>query len=168
LSVNKVILVGRLGGNPDLRFTPNGAAVANFSVATSESWKDKNGQKQERVEWSKIVVWGKLAELCNTYLRKGSQVFLEGKLQTRQWKDKDGQERWTTEIHVNQVQFLDPLERLQPRRRRRTNRKKRRLRASRGCSDMSRRDQVVGERLAVFLAILFALIAFWGAHSLGN
>jgi single-strand DNA-binding protein len=108
LSVNKVILVGRLGGNPDLRFTPNGAAVANFSVATSESWKDKNGQKQERVEWSKIVVWGKLAELCNTYLRKGSQVFLEGKLQTRQWKDKDGQERWTTEIHVNQVQFLDP------------------------------------------------------------
>ncbi len=106
MSVNKVILVGRLGQNPEVRYTPGGAAVANFSVATNESWSDKNGQKQERTEWHKVVVWGKLAELCNQFLAKGRQVYLEGRLQTRQWQDKDGQTKYTTEIQAQTVQFL--------------------------------------------------------------
>src|SRR5947209_11564752 len=106
MSVNKVILVGRLGQNPEVRYTPPGAAVANFSVATNESWTDKSGQKQERTEWHKVVVWGKLAELCNQYLAKGRQVYLEGRLQTRQWQDKDGQTKYTTEVIANTVQFL--------------------------------------------------------------
>lgn len=106
MSVNKVILVGRLGQNPELRNTPGGAAVTNFSVATNESWNDKNGQKQERTEWHRVVVWGKLAELCQQYLQKGRQVYLEGRLQTRQWQDKDGQTRYTTEIQAQTVQFL--------------------------------------------------------------
>jgi single-strand DNA-binding protein len=106
MSVNKVILVGRLGQNPEVRYTPGGAAVANFSVATSESWMDKSGQRQERTEWHKVVVWGKLAELCNQYLQKGRQVYLEGRLQTRQWQDKDGQTKYTTEIQAQTVQFL--------------------------------------------------------------
>ena len=106
MSVNKVILVGRLGQNPEVRYTPSGAAVCNFSVATNESWNDKAGQKQERTEWHRIVVWGKLAELCNQYLQKGRQVYLEGRLQTRQWQDKDGQTRYTTEIQAQTVQFL--------------------------------------------------------------
>jgi len=106
MSVNKVILVGRLGQNPEVRYTPSGAAVANFSVATNESWSDKNGQKQERTEWHKVVVWGKLAELCNQFLAKGRQVYLEGRLQTRQWQDKDGQTKYTTEIQAQTVQFL--------------------------------------------------------------
>lgn len=106
MSVNKVILVGRLGQNPEVRYTPSGAAVANFSVATNESWTDKSGQKQERTEWHKVVVWGKLAELCNQYLAKGRQVYLEGRLQTRQWQDKDGQTKYTTEIQAQTVQFL--------------------------------------------------------------
>ena len=91
MSVNKVILVGRLGQNPEVKYTPSGAAVANFSVATNESWVDKAGQKQERTEWHRIVVWGKVAELCQQYLAKGRQAYIEGRLQTRQWQDKDGQ-----------------------------------------------------------------------------
>jgi single-strand DNA-binding protein len=106
MSVNKVILVGRLGQNPEVRYTPSGAAVANFSVATNESWMDKSGQKQERTEWHKVVVWGKLAELCSQYLAKGRQCYLEGRLQTRQWQDKDGQTKYTTEVQAQTVQFL--------------------------------------------------------------
>lgn len=106
MSVNKVILVGRLGQNPEVRYTPSGAAVANFSVATNESWSDKSGQKQERTEWHRVVVWGKLAELCNQYLQKGRQVYVEGRLQTRQWQDKDGQTKYTTEIQAQTIQFL--------------------------------------------------------------
>lgn len=106
MSVNKVILVGRLGQNPEVRYTPSGAAVANFSVATNESWTDKSGQKQERTEWHRVVVWGKLAELCNQYLAKGRQVYLEGRMQTRQWQDKDGQTKYTTEVQAQTVQFL--------------------------------------------------------------
>ena len=106
MSVNKVILVGRLGQNPEIRYTPSGAAVTNFSVATSESWNDKSGQKQEKTEWHRIVVWGKMAETCNQYLAKGRQVYLEGKLQTRQWQDKDGQTKYTTEVQALTVQFL--------------------------------------------------------------
>ncbi len=106
MSVNKVILVGRLGQNPEVRYTPSGAAVANFSVATNESWTDKSGQKQERTEWHRVVVWGKLAELCANYLQKGRQAYIEGRLQTRQWQDKDGQTKYTTEIQAQTVQFL--------------------------------------------------------------
>ncbi|MEK6704407.1 MAG: single-stranded DNA-binding protein [Bdellovibrionota bacterium] len=106
MSINKVILVGRLGQNPEVRYTPSGAAVANFSVATNEAWTDKSGQKQERTEWHKVVVWGKLAELCNQYLAKGRQVYVEGRLQTRQWQDKDGQTKYTTEVQAQTVQFL--------------------------------------------------------------
>ncbi len=106
MSVNKVILIGRLGQNPEVRYTPSGAAVANFSIATNESWTDKSGQKQERTEWHKVVVWGKLAELCAQYLTKGRQAFVEGRLQTRQWQDKDGQTKYTTEVQAQTVQFL--------------------------------------------------------------
>ena len=105
--VNKVIVLGRLGQDPELKYTPNGAAVCNFTVATSESWNDKNsGQKQEKTEWHRIVVWGKLAELCNQYLTKGRQAYVEGKLQTRSWEDKDGNKRYTTEIVASTVQFI--------------------------------------------------------------
>lgn len=106
MSVNKVILLGRLGQNPEVRYTPSGAPVANFSVATNEAWTDKSGQKQERTEWHKVVVWGKLAELCNQYLTKGRQVYVEGRLQTRQWQDKENQTRYTTEIQAQTVQFI--------------------------------------------------------------
>lgn len=107
MSVNKVILLGRLGQDPELKYTPSGAAVCNFSIATTESWSDKNsGQKQERTEWHRIVVWGKLAELCNQYLAKGRQAFVEGKLQTRSWDDQNGQKRYTTEISATTVQFI--------------------------------------------------------------
>jgi single-strand DNA-binding protein len=106
MSVNKVILLGRLGQDPELKYTPGGSAVCNFSLATTESWTDKAGQKQEKTEWHRIVVWGKLAELCNQYLAKGRQAFLEGRLQTRDWTDKDGNKRYTTEILANTVQFI--------------------------------------------------------------
>ena len=107
MSVNKVIILGRLGQDPEIKYTPSGAAVCNFSLATSETWNDKNsGQKQERTEWHRIVVWGKLAELCNQYLAKGRQAFVEGKLQTRSWDDKSGQKRYTTEINATTVQFI--------------------------------------------------------------
>ncbi len=105
--VNKVIIVGNLGKDPELRHTPQGQAVANFPVATSESWNDKGGQKQERTEWHRIVVWGKQAELCSKYLTKGRKAYIEGRLQTRAWDDKEGQKRYTTEIIANTVQFLD-------------------------------------------------------------
>lgn len=106
MSINKVMLIGRLGQDPELKYTPSGSAVCNFSLATSESWTDKGGQKQERTEWHRVVVWGKLAELCNQYLAKGRQAFIEGSLQTRQWEDKQGQKRYTTEINARNVQFL--------------------------------------------------------------
>lgn len=105
--VNKVIIVGNLGKDPEVRHTPQGQAVATFSVATSESWNDKTGQKQERTEWHRVVVWGKLAELCGRYLAKGRKAYIEGRLQTRSWDDKEGQKRYTTEIVANTVQFLD-------------------------------------------------------------
>lgn len=107
MSVNKVILVGRLGQNPEIRYTTSGAAVVNFSLATNESWIDKtNGQKQERTEWHKIVVWGKLGELCNQFLSKGRQAYVEGRIQTRQWQDKDGQTKYMTEIVAQTVHFI--------------------------------------------------------------
>ena len=106
MSVNKVILIGRLGQNPELRYTPAGAAVANFSLATNEKWTDKAGNKQEKTEWHRIVVWNKTAELCNQYLQKGREVYIEGRLQTRQWDDKDGQKKYTTEVVADSVQFL--------------------------------------------------------------
>jgi single-strand DNA-binding protein len=105
MSLNKVMIIGRLGQDVELKYTPAGQAIANFSVATTEKWKDKSGQQQERTEWHRIVVWGKLAELCNQYLKKGRQTFLEGTLQTRSW-DKDGETRYTTEIVAKTVQFL--------------------------------------------------------------
>jgi single-strand DNA-binding protein len=106
--INKAIIVGNCGNDPDVRFTPSGQAVANFSVATNEKWKDKQGQQQERVEWHRIVVWGKLAELCGEYLSKGRQVYVEGRIQTRKWTDKDGKDNYTTEIVAVNVQFLGP------------------------------------------------------------
>lgn len=105
-SVNKVILVGRLGADPEQRYTPSGAAACNFTMATSEKWKGKDGQANERTEWHRIQVWGKLAEICAKYLAKGSQAYVEGRLQTRSWDDKDGNKRYTTEIVAQQVVFL--------------------------------------------------------------
>ena len=104
--VNKVIIVGRLGANPELKTVSSGQTVARLSVASSESWAGKDGQKQERTEWHRIVVWGKLAELCGKYLSKGRQIYLEGKLQTRSWEDDSGQKRYATEIVANKIQFL--------------------------------------------------------------
>ncbi|MBS1149833.1 MAG: ssb [Myxococcaceae bacterium] len=104
--LNKVLLMGNLGRDPEVRFTAGGTAVANFSIATNESWKDKNGQQQEKTEWHRIVVWGKLAELCGEYLKKGRQAFIEGRLQTREWTDKEGKKNYSTEIVANNVQFI--------------------------------------------------------------
>lgn len=104
--VNKAILVGRLGADPDMRYTPSGQGVCELRVATSESWNDKNGQRQERTEWHRIVVWGKRAEICSKYLAKGRQVYVEGRIQTRTYDDKDGNKRYITEIVANDVQFL--------------------------------------------------------------
>ncbi len=104
--VNKVILVGNLGADPDMRYTPSGQGVCELRVATSESWNDKNGQRQERVEWHRIVVWGKRAEVCSKYLSKGRQVYVEGRIQTRTYDDKDGNKRYITEVIANDVQFL--------------------------------------------------------------
>jgi single-strand DNA-binding protein len=104
--VNKVILIGNLGADPEVRFTPGGQAVANFRIATSDTWTDKNGQKQERTEWHRIVVWGKLAELCGEYLKKGRQCYVEGRLQTREWTDKENRKNYTTEVVANSVTFL--------------------------------------------------------------
>lgn len=106
MSLNKVMLIGRLGQDPELKQVSAGNPVCNFSIATSENWTDKSGQKQEKTEWHRIVVWGKLAELCQQYLTKGRQAYVEGRLQTRSWEDKEGQKRYTTEILANTVQFL--------------------------------------------------------------
>ena len=105
-SVNKVILVGNLGRDPEMRYMPSGDALVSFSVATTDSWKDKNGQKQERTEWHRISMFGKLAEIAGEYLKKGSSVYLEGRLQTRKWQDKDGNERQTTEVVADRMQML--------------------------------------------------------------
>src|SRR5213075_2872893 len=104
--VNKVILVGHLGADPDMRYTPSGQGVCELRLATSESWNDKNGQRQERTEWHRIVVWGKRAEVCSKYLAKGRQVFVEGRIQTRTYDDKDGNKKYITEIIAADVQFL--------------------------------------------------------------
>lgn len=105
--INKVILVGNLGNDPDVRYTANGAAVSNISVATSESWKDKEtGEQQEKTEWHRVVFFGRLAEIVAEYLKKGSQVYVEGRLQTRKWQDKDGNDKYTTEIVANEMQML--------------------------------------------------------------
>jgi single-strand DNA-binding protein len=104
--VNKVIIVGRLGADPEIKTVSSGNNVARLSLATSENWVGKDGQRQERTEWHRVVVWGKLADLCGKYLSKGRQVYLEGRLQTRSWEDQQGQKRYTTEIVANTVQFL--------------------------------------------------------------
>ena len=106
MSVNKAILVGRLGQDPDVRNTPGGQTVASLSVATSERFQDRDGQRQERTEWHRVVVWGKTAEACGQYLQKGREVYVEGRIQTREWQDKDGQPRRTTEIVATEVKFL--------------------------------------------------------------
>lgn len=105
--VNKVILVGNLGKDPEVRYTPSGSAVANFSIATSEEWKDKNtGEKQERTEWHRIVAFGRLGEICGEYLHKGRQVYIEGRIQTREWEDRDGNKRYTTEVIAREMKML--------------------------------------------------------------
>ena len=106
MGINKVILVGNLGANPEMRFTQGGQAVANLRIATTERWTDKNGQKQEATEWHRVVVWGKQAEIMGQYLTKGRQVYVEGKIRTRQWQDQQGQKRFTTEIVAQNVQML--------------------------------------------------------------
>jgi single-strand DNA-binding protein len=105
-SVNKVILIGNLGRDPELRYTAGGQPVASFSVATNERWNDREGKPQERTEWHRIVVWGKQGENCANYLAKGRTVYIEGRLQTREWEDKEGQKRKTTEVVAQTVQFL--------------------------------------------------------------
>ena len=104
--VNKVILVGHLGNDPEVRYMPNGNAVANLSLATSESWKDQQGNPQEKTEWHRLTMYKRLAEIAGDYLKKGSQIYVEGKLQTRKWQDQQGQDRYTTEIIVDQMQML--------------------------------------------------------------
>ena len=104
--VNKVILVGNLGSDPEVRHTASGQAVANFNIATNEQWTNRNGERGERTEWHRIVAWGRLAEICSEYLRKGRQVYIEGRLQTRQWDDRDGNKRYTTEIVAQVMQML--------------------------------------------------------------
>jgi len=109
--INKVIIVGRLGNDPEVRYTPSGSAVAKFSVATSEEWKDKTtGEKKERTEWHRITAWGKLGEICGEYLSKGRQVYVEGRLQTSSYDDKEGVKRYSTEIVASDVQFLGSKE----------------------------------------------------------
>ena len=105
--VNKVILVGNLGKDPEVRYAPNGGAIANITLATSESWKDKtSGEKQERTEWHRVVFFGRLGEIAGEYLKKGAQIYVEGSLRTRKWQDKEGKDRYTTEIVANEMQML--------------------------------------------------------------
>ncbi len=105
--INKVIIVGNLGGDPETRYMPSGSAVTNLTVATNESWKDKQtGEQKDRTEWHKVAMFNRLAEVAAEYLRKGSQVYIEGKLRTRKWQDKSGQDRWTTEIIADEMQML--------------------------------------------------------------
>jgi single-strand DNA-binding protein len=105
-SVNKVIIIGNLGRDPETRYMPDGGAITNISVATTETWKDKAGEKQEKTEWHRVAFFGKLAEIAGEYLKKGSQVYVEGRLQTRKWQDKDGADKYTTEIVANAMQML--------------------------------------------------------------
>ena len=105
-AVNKVILVGNLGADPEVRYTASGSAVANFRIATTEQWNDKAGEKQEHTEWHRIVAWGRLGEICGEYLHKGKQVYIEGKLRTREWEDRDGNRRFTTEVIAFTMQML--------------------------------------------------------------
>ena len=105
-TVNKVILVGNLGSDPEVKHTPSGVQVANFSLATSESWTDTDGERQERAEWHRLVLWRKLAEIAGQYLKKGNKIYVEGKLQTRSWDDQNGQKRYTTEVVVNSMEML--------------------------------------------------------------
>jgi len=105
--INKAILVGRLGADPEVRYTPDGAMVTNFRIATDEQWKDKSGEKVQKTEWHRIVTFGKLAEICGRYLVKGKLVYLEGRIQTRVWEDKEGNKRSTTEIVASNMQMLD-------------------------------------------------------------
>jgi single-strand DNA-binding protein len=109
-SVNKVILVGNLGRDPETRYTTSGDAVTNIRVATTDTWKDKNGEKQERTEWHTVVFFGRQAEIAGEYLKKGRQVYVEGRLQTRKWQDKEGQDRYTTEIVADRMQMLGSRE----------------------------------------------------------
>jgi single-strand DNA-binding protein len=105
-SVNKVIIVGNLGRDPETRYMPDGGAITNISVATTDKWKDKNGEMQEKTEWHRVAFFGKLAEIAGEYLKKGSQVYVEGRLQTRKWQDKDGADKYTTEIVADRMQML--------------------------------------------------------------
>ncbi|MGZ5081557.1 MAG: single-stranded DNA-binding protein, partial [Usitatibacter sp.] len=105
-SVNKVILIGNLGRDPETRYMPDGGAVTNISIATTETWKDKAGEKQEKTEWHRVAFFGKLAEIAGEYLKKGSQVYVEGRLQTRKWQDKEGVDKYTTEIVADRMQML--------------------------------------------------------------
>jgi len=105
-SVNKVILVGNLGRDPETRYMPDGGAITNVSIATTSQWKDKSGEKQEATEWHRVAFFGKLAEIAGEYLKKGSQIYVEGKLRTRKWQDKDGQDKYTTEIIADAMQML--------------------------------------------------------------
>lgn len=105
-SVNKVILIGNLGRDPEMRYMPSGDAIANFSIATTESWKDKSGEKQEKTEWHRISMFGRLAEIAGEYLKKGSSVYIEGRLQTRKWQNKEGQDQYTTEVVANEMKML--------------------------------------------------------------
>ena len=104
--INKVIIVGRLGRDPELRYTGSGTAVSSFSVATDDSWTDKSGDRQTRTEWHNVVAWSRLAEICGQYLNKGKLVYIEGRLQTREWEDRDGNRRWTTEIVASEMKML--------------------------------------------------------------
>ncbi len=105
-SLNKVLLIGNLGADPEIRRTQSGQAVATLRIATNEAWNDRNGARQERTEWHRVILWGKLAELAEKYMKKGRQIYVEGRLQTRQWQDQQGQTRYTTEIVAQAVQFL--------------------------------------------------------------
>ena len=105
--VNKATLIGRLGKDPEVRYTPDGTMITNFNLATDEQWKDKNGEKVQKTEWHRIVTFGKLAEICGNYLVKGKLIFIEGRIQTRSWEDKDGVKRYTTEIIASNMQMLD-------------------------------------------------------------
>jgi len=108
--VNKVILIGRLGADPSVKYTQDGTMVTNFNLATDEQWKDKSGERVQKTEWHKIVAFGKLAETCSLYLKKGSLVYTEGSLQTRSWDDKDGNKRYTTEVVIRNMQMLEKKE----------------------------------------------------------
>ncbi|MBK7768336.1 MAG: single-stranded DNA-binding protein [Sulfuritalea sp.] len=111
LSVNKVILIGNLGRDPEVRYTPNGDSITNINIATTDSWKDKaTGEKKEATEWHRVVFFGRLAEIAGQYLKKGRQVYVEGALRTRKWQDKEGQERYTTEIVANEMKMLGSRE----------------------------------------------------------